>query len=146
MSALPRTPCYRTALLAAVSIFFCITSGLTFYSGNRIAATVGDRYPSMVEQLAFWVGLVAQPWVFVAAWIDSAFGFHVLYASIASTVTTSLVSASVLFFVLRALFRLWSGWLLPTSACLSILAGISVYTFNIDTRIVDEANSSYEGP
>ena len=146
MSASPRVAVYRSALLAAVSIFFCIASGLAFYSGNRIAATVGDRYPSTVEQLAFWVSLVAQPWVFIAAWIDSAFGFYVLYGSIASTVTTSLVSACVLFLVLRLLFRRWSRWLFPTTACLCILAVISIYTFNIDTRIVDEANASYEGP
>lgn len=146
MSSPLKNPSFRTALLAAVLIFFCIASGLALYSGDRIASTVGDRYPSMVEKLALNVSFLAQPWVLLAMWVDSAFGFYVLYGSIASVVTTSLVSACVLFLVLRRLFRRWPSWLFPVLAGLSILAGVSIYTFCIDTKIVDAANASYEGP
>ena len=146
MTPSQRIPYPKAALLATASIFFCIATGLSFYSSNQIAMTVGDRHPSTVEQAASLVSIAAQPWLLIAAWMDAAFGFYVLYRSIASTVMTSLVSAAILFSTLRFLFRCWPRWLLPTSACLCIVAGISIYNFDIDTRITEEARSSYEGP
>ena len=146
MSASPRIPVYRSALLAAATILFCVTSGLSYYSGNRIAATVGDRYQSAVEQVAYWISFVAQPWVFIATCIEAVLGIFVLYQSIASTVVTSVISACVLFSILMMVFRRWSSWLVPTVVCLCILAGVSIYTFKIDMKMLTKENSNYEGP
>lgn len=146
MSASSAIPVYRSALLASVSAFFCVASGLTYYSNNQIAAIVGDRYPSAVEQAAFWTSLVIQPWIVIISWIESAFGIYILFSSVTSTLATSLVSASFLFLVLRVFLKRWSGWFFPALVSLCVVAGISICTFKTDTRIVAEANASYEGP
>jgi hypothetical protein len=146
MSALPKISGNRSALLAAISIIYCVASGLTWYSDGRIAATVGDRYPSAVEKVTIWTSLVLQPLAVVACLIDSAYGSYVLYSSIPITMTTSLVSACFLFLFLRWLLSRWPRLFFPAYACLILLATISIHTFKIDMKIANEAIEYHDGP
>ena len=74
MSNHRRIPICATIALAAASTLFSVAWGLAYYSGERIAATVGDRYPSAVEQVAVWIGLLMQPWAFVAVLFEITCG------------------------------------------------------------------------
>ena len=146
MSNHRRIPRCATVALAAASTLFAVASGLAFYSGEEIAATVGDRYPSVVEQVAVWMGLLMQPWAVVAALFDSTSGINVLYRSVTATVVTSLISAWILFRVLRAIARHRLSWFVAMTIGLCVIAGISIYTFKIDMEVVERAISTYDGP
>ena len=106
------TRAFDSAPFAAfIVILFCGASGLAFFSGDRIGATIGNRGYSYFESASAYLSIILQLWIFPLFWISemiaagfAAFGFGAA-AGVARYVVPSFASAVILYFVLRRATR-----------------------------------------
>ncbi len=124
------------------SLLRCVGACLLQQRKNRL-----DRWgplSSAVEQVAAWMGFLLQPWTFVAVLVELTLSLNVQYRSVTAAVVTSLISACLLFPVLRAIASHRLSWFVAMTIGLCVLAGISIYSFKIDMEVVEKA--IYDGP
>lgn len=132
-------------VIGVVSLWFAASSVLCIYSDARVSMTVGDRYPTLWEQIPLWSSMILQPWIILALIIEPKCGTYFLSTSLTGSVLAAALSGAILYLILRWLVGRFSvaGWLVL--GLLAVLAAFDTHWFVSDMRIIPTAGS-YSGP
>ena len=132
-------------IIGLVSLWFAASSVLCIHSDNRIAMTIGDRYPALWEQVPLWISMILQPWIILSLIIESMTGTYFFSTSLVGPILVSGLSGALMYLIARwavGRFRV-AGWLFI--GVLAVLAAFDTHYFVPDMRSLPPVDS-HSGP